>query len=125
MKRFFPAFKCKTLETEELLFTGSIQPRRTLPVYDVTIHYRGCRTPIVKIIKPKLVENPPHFYHATNSICLFKPSHYSWEANKLIAKVIVPWTASWIYFYEMWLQNSNIWLGPEASHDAVKIINDE
>jgi hypothetical protein len=117
VKRFFPSFRHKIFGNDEIIFTGELQPKLSLPVYTISIHYRGNKSPIVKIISPALVEKPPHFYHDTQSICLYKPSNFKWEANKLIAKVTIPWTAAWIYFYELWLQNGNVWEGPEAIHE--------
>lgn len=34
----------------------------------------------------------------------------------LIAKTILPWTALWLYYYELWLDTGK-WLGP-SSHTA-------
>jgi len=59
------------------------------------------------------VADPPHFYKESQTLCLYHPKNYHWTKEKLIAKDIVPWTAAWIYFYEIWLQKG-VWYGPEA-----------
>lgn len=37
----------------------------------------------------------------------------------MIAETIVPWTALWLLYYELWLETDE-WLGPEAPHQAKK-----
>ena len=91
-----------------------------LPIYTVSITYRGDLSPLVKVLKPDLVAEPPHIYKESRTLCLFHPANYKWTKEKLIAKEIVSWTAAWIYFYEVWLQKGK-WYGPEASHSISKI----
>jgi hypothetical protein len=69
----------------------------------------------VRIIKPDLVEDPPHFYKSSNSLCLYHSKNYKWKKEKLVASDIVPWAAAWIYFYEFWLRDGK-WYGPEVDH---------
>ena len=37
------------------------------------------------------------------------------DLDQLIANTIIPWTGSWLFFYELWLDTGK-WLGP-SSHD--------
>lgn len=116
MKSLYPNFKVKKLVNGNLLFTGTIQPKEYMREYTVTIECRGELTPHVKVISPKLVDKPPHFYREQKRLCLYKPVNFHWMDTRLIANYIVPWTSAWLYFYEIWLQKGK-WLGPEALHD--------
>lgn len=116
MKSRYPQFKAKKRGRYDIEFIGDLIVKPAFPVYTVSITYRGDVRPLVKVIKPELVEDPPHFYKETQSLCLYHPKNYHWAKEKLIAKDIVSWTAAWIYFYEVWLQKG-VWYGPEAEHE--------
>jgi hypothetical protein len=116
MKTRYPNFTAKINRSKnEIEFIGDLPIKPELPIYTVSIIYRGDLRPIVRIKNPVLVDNPPHFYHDNKSLCLYHPIDYKWGKDKLIAIDIVPWVASWIYFYEVWLEHDE-WLGPEAEH---------
>ncbi len=118
MKSRYPEFKAKKLNNGNIEFTGELQVKPELPIYTVSITYRGDSSPLIKVLNPELVEEPPHIYSETRTLCLYKPSNYKWTKDKLIAKDIVSWTAAWIYFYEVWLQSGE-WFGPEAPHSIL------
>lgn len=120
MRARFPQFRVKHRDDFDIEFIGDLEVKKGFPIYSVSILYRGDYSPIVKILNPKLVDEAPHFYKNTQSICLFKPANYHWSHSKLIAFVIVPWVAGWIYFYEIWLRKKK-WYGPEANHDPKEI----
>ena len=117
MRSRYPQFKAKRKGEFEIEFTGDLLVKPELPVYSVSITYRGSRSPHVKIISPTLVVSPPHYYQNTGTLCLYRPDNYNWTREKLIAQNILSWTAAWIYFYEVWLQTGR-WYGPEA-HDSI------
>lgn len=119
MRSRYPNFRAKRKSESEIEFIGNLQAKPELPVYTVSITYRGSSSPIVKIVSPELVSDPPHFYKGSKSLCLYHPENFKWAKEKLIANEIVAWTAAWIYFYEVWLQ-TGIWYGPEASHNTAK-----
>jgi hypothetical protein len=116
MKSRYPQFKVKKRGQYDIEFIGDLIVKPVFPTYTVSVTYRGNLRPLVKIIKPELVADPPHFYMESQSLCLYHPKNFHWTKEKLIAKDIVPWTAAWIYFYEVWLQKG-MWYGPEAEHD--------
>lgn len=115
MKSRYPQFKVKKRGQYDIEFIGDLIVKPVFPIYTVSITYRGDLRPLVKIMKPELVTEPPHFYKASQSLCLYHPKNYHWTKEKLIAKEIVSWTVAWIYFYEVWLQKG-VWYGPEAEH---------
>ena len=119
MKSKYSNFNYFKKGKNEIIFTGELMIKPELPLYTVSICYRGSLSPIVKILTPKLVENPPHYYKKSDSLCLYHPDNYKWKKENLIVKDIVPWTIAWIYFYEYWLQEGE-WIGPEAAHNETK-----
>lgn len=116
MKNRYPQFRVTKRGQFDIEFKGDLLVKPVFPVYTVSINYRGNLRPLVKIIKPLLVQDPPHFYKISQSLCLYHPRNYNWTKEKLIARNIVPWTSAWIYFYEKWLQTGK-WFGPESEHD--------
>jgi hypothetical protein len=115
MKSRHPQFKFKKRGQFNIEFTGDILVKPLFPIYTISIVYRGDLIPMVRVIKPELIEEPPHFYHENETLCLYHPKNYRWTKERLIAKDIVSWAAAWIYFYEVWLQKG-VWYGPEAEH---------
>lgn len=113
MKAKFPQFRC-ICKGRNLTFVGELLIKPELPIYKVTVEYRGNLRPLVHVISPKLVDNAKHVY-ADGSLCLYHPDNFKWYGKKLIANEIMQWTIAWIYFHEYWLQ-SNEWIGPEVPH---------
>lgn len=116
MRKHFPGFKGR-LRRGRAVWQGPLQPRATSPRYQVKIVYQLQGLPKVYVLSPPLEQAAEHLY-ADGSLCLYWPQEWSWHPNKLIAKTIIPWAASWLYFYELWL-DTGIWLGP-SSHDTPK-----
>ncbi|WP_295212547.1 hypothetical protein [uncultured Chryseobacterium sp.] len=120
MKQKYPQFKHKQ-EGNTIIFEGTLQVKPEFPVYTISIIYRGSLSPIVKVLNPQLVENPPHVYKSEdNKLCLYHPKNFKWTKEKFIAKEILEWTAGWLYFYEVWLE-TGVWYGPEAHEDFEKL----
>jgi hypothetical protein len=120
MKQHFPGFKATRNEAGNLVFIGSLQPDENIPLYTISIEYRKNKMPNVTVLKPSLVEKPPHVYPGPEKhLCLYKPSNFNWSAGLPLSNYIVTWTACWIYFYEVWKECGK-WLGPEAVHDTNK-----
>ncbi|MBE9469117.1 MAG: hypothetical protein IMY72_12465 [Bacteroidetes bacterium] len=111
--------KFKKTGLNSVLFTGAVFIKSELPTYKISAEYRGNLSPKVKVLEPKLVEKPPHFYQNTKTLCLYHTDNFKWNANKLIAKEIMSWTIAWLYFYECWLQ-TNEWYGPAVAHSNRK-----
>lgn len=117
MKSKYPQFKCKR-KKDSIVFTGDLLIKPELPIYNVSVEYNGDSRPIVKVNHPQLDMKSPHRYD-DYSLCLYSPNDFKWNAEKLIAKEIIPWTTAWLFFYEYWLQ-SDEWIGPEAPHNFKK-----
>jgi hypothetical protein len=119
MKSLYPQFHASSRRMDEIEFVGDIHVKPELPIYTISITFRGDLRPIVKILNPECVEDSPHLYK-DKSLCLYHRNNYHWASGKLIAKDILPWTAAWIYFYEVWKQTGT-WYGPEVEHSSPKI----
>lgn len=117
MKSKYPQFH-STVKGVCVTFTGELMVKPELPIYTVSVEYRGDQKPLVHIISPSLVENAKHTY-SDKSLCLYHPDNFNWHSSRLVAKEIMQWTIAWIYFYEYWLQSGE-WIGPEVSHSKEK-----
>lgn len=113
IKRHFPSFTYRSAPGLAL-WRGTLQPRLSSPVYQIEIRYRGKKVPAVKVISPPLVDGCPHLYK-DGFLCLYWPKEWQWRPDQIIAKTILPWAASWLYYYELWLDTGE-WLGP-SSHE--------
>ncbi|HSZ72195.1 MAG TPA: hypothetical protein VK750_05925 [Cytophagaceae bacterium] len=117
MKSHYPNFTHKVLGDAHIVFIGDLIIKPELPVYTISIEYKGSSRPLVKVLSPALVERPPHFYPHDKTLCLYHRKNFFWKKEHLISQYIVSWTAAWIYFYEAWLQDGE-WYGPEVPHDT-------
>lgn len=100
------------------IWEGTLQPSVESPKYVLRVVYTLNKHPCVKVISPKIREDAPHRF-ADGSLCLYYPDDGSWHSQAFIARTIILWAASWLYFYENWLK-SGVWLGPEALHHTIK-----
>ena len=112
--RRFPTFTF-VREGGEAVWRGTFQPRQSSPLYRVAVRKRPGRAPRVNVMWPQLDPLAPHVY-SDGRLCLYWPEEWVWRESELIAETILPWTALWLYYYELWL-DSGVWLGP-SSHDA-------
>jgi hypothetical protein len=117
MKMHQPNFTFIYSKDGILIFKGQIQPSSIMPIYTITIEFRGDNMPRVRVLSPTLVEKPPHYYHSLNCLCLYKPADFHWIGTKPICNYIIPWAKCWLYFYEVWKETGK-WFGPEAEHDT-------
>jgi hypothetical protein len=94
------------------VWRGTLQPRPLSPKYRVAVSYRLDSYPTVKVITPALLPKAPHLW-SNGTLCLFYPKESPWQRDMLIATTILPWTALWLYYYELWLDTGK-WLGPSS-----------
>lgn len=113
VQKLFPGFSCHG-QCSRFQFRGVLQPRSDGDRYLVSIRYKQSQVPEVRVLKPDLHQDAPHRF-ADGTLCLFHPDIFRWDDSCLVATHIIPWTASWLYFYEGWLK-MGVWLGPEAPH---------
>jgi len=117
---YFPQFRRRNPGQPTIgIWEGSLQPSAESPKYVVRISYTVGEVPCVEVISPKIRDAAPHRF-AGGALCLYFPDDCDWTSQKFIALTIIPWTASWLYFYEHWLKTGR-WLGPEAPHGSRKV----
>ncbi len=111
--RHFPDFAYR-IQNGLAVWRGHLQPRITSPNYLIEVKYRLKEIPEVWVLSPSLHPQAVHLYEARN-LCLYWPKEWRWRGDQIIAETIIPWTGSWLYYYELWLDTGK-WLGP-SSHD--------
>lgn len=100
-----------------LTWEGSIRPSPLSRFYRVTITYKVGKRPLVTVTGDELPgldrSDFPHWFsidrrNKTVNVCLHLPHEF--DASQLISECIIPWTAEWLYFYEIWLATGE-WCG--------------
>lgn len=107
----FPGFTYRR-ERGVGVWRGTLQPRPLSQKYRVAVRYKLSSYPTVKVISPALAPKAPHRW-GDGTLCLFYPKESPWRRDMLIATTIIPWTALWLYYYELWLDIGK-WLGPSS-----------
>ena len=112
MQSYFPKFNyCRGKDGPT--WKGYLQPQPQSPKYLVKIIYKIKKSPKVWVLSPE-IDYAPHRY-SNQALCLYYPKDQSWKPSMLLATSIVPWTAEWLAFYEIW-RVTGIWYGDEAPH---------
>lgn len=108
----------------ELVWRGSLKPTEYSATYEVVISHNLHERPLVYVARPHLRLVPgmrlPHVFRL-NLLCLHTLSR-SVIASRQIADTLVPWSAEWLFFYEIWLASGGTWFGggehPRASRET-------
>lgn len=121
MGQYFPNFRYYR-ERNIPTWRGTLKPLEFSPEYEIKISYhfdnQFSKRPQVWVVSPILVENAPHTY-PDKSLCLYYPQDGTWTPHKFISTTVIPLTALWLGFYDIWLR-TGIWYGPEAPHGDKK-----
>lgn len=112
VEKHFTCFRC-TLHRNVLECAGEITPSVHCDTYKIAIRYPLNGIPRVKIRRPE-ISKPVHMYR-DGSLCLYDYREQPWSTADNIHETIIPWTAEWLVFYELYLLCGK-WLGPEAPH---------
>lgn len=115
MKRAFPRFRWRMTREGGVEWTGSLQPTYESPAYEVRMLHEPDCVPRVWVVRPQLHRDSPHRWPRDGSLCLFWPKEFRWDPRESVADTIIPWTAFWLYYYELWLVTRE-WLGPSSPH---------
>jgi hypothetical protein len=123
IERNFTCFKCNA-DRFGMGCTGYIQPYKDSTSYKVQIKYSCKGAPKVFIKHPKIKTDHRIHRYSDESLCLYYPLKDPWKSKKNIHETIIPWTAEWLVYYELFLITEK-WHGPEQPHDKTKIQEDE
>ncbi len=112
LKRKFPSLEGEVYKNK-LRWVANLQPSSLSEKYKVQLEYSLEKSPLVFVKSPKIVrrgeECIPHLY-SDGSLCLYLPRAQEWEKSMYLADTIVPWTAEWLFHYELWHATGE-WLG--------------
>ena len=114
----FP-FLRPTIRGLELLCRGRIQPTPESRSYRIEIRYLPWRSPEVRVIDPKMSYTPGAHMYRDDTLCLYDWREQPWQRNWHLHQTIIPWTAEWLVFYELWLLTGK-WRGKSAGHGQPK-----
>lgn len=106
------------LDPAQLVAIGRIQPSELSRTYLVQLVYSDRRQPQVTVLDNQMnafdSPSPPHVYSrdakGRHRLCLHADK---WNRSWLIRDTVVPWTALWLLFYELWLATGD-WHGGGA-----------
>lgn len=100
----------------KLTWNCEIRPTPLSRRYLIRISYRLKESPKVVVVRPDLRElaggrELPHVYSQDPPrLCLYVPKYKEWTPGKKISTTIIPWTYSWLFYFEDWLI-SGAWKG--------------
>lgn len=118
MQKHFPCFDC-SLKKGILICTGTIQPSEHCDKYYLTVTLKQGGVPKVRITKPRIQPSPKIHMFEDGSLCLYDFRDESWTEKANIHETIIPWTAEWLVYYELFI-DTGVWFGPEAPHGDKK-----
>jgi hypothetical protein len=103
IRRMWPGVAPKVKPTG-LVWIGKLKPSAVSPAYTVKVVYRPSEYfPTVHVLDPPLDprhrDRLPHVYDG-DRLCLCEPEQ--WDQTMSIAETIIPWTAEWLFHYELW-----------------------
>jgi len=114
MAAAFPHFRYRPNRRGGLVWNGTLQPTPDSPVYPIQIVHNPRRPPKVRVPGHDLDKACGHLYRG-GTLCLYWPEKWRWSPDKSMADTIVPWSAFWLYYYELW-EATGRWWGPSSPH---------
>lgn len=120
IKKGFKCFECKIKGRgldSSLECIGKIQPTEYSAEYKIRLLYDGADVPKVYVVDPELPYDIDAHMYSDKRLCLYYPKEDPWKHHKSIADTIIPWTAEWLVYYELY-QIDGKWYGPFVPHDG-------
>lgn len=114
MQKHFPCFQC-TLKKGVMICSGTIVPSDHCDEYSIALSFRHGGVPKVRIKNPQIEPSPKIHMYTDGALCLYDYREEPWTNKDNIHETIIPWTAEWLVFYEIY-KDTGVWLGPEAPH---------
>ena len=94
-----------------LIWTGNLKPSALSRTYTIKLTYKLERKANVYVLKPKLKipdgKKLPHVFKGER-LCLYYKNE--WDGYMFLSQTIVPWSAEWLFNYEIWLATGQ-WCG--------------
>jgi hypothetical protein len=123
----FPGKIC-SIKGNLLTWEGLLAPSALSRKYTVRIEYPWRGVPKIFVLEPDLHviadtvipdRSLPHVYtqHPVR-ICVYLPGTGEWHSTKAIAATLVPWSITWLGFFEDWVF-TDVWSGG-GIHPSIK-----
>ncbi len=112
MRRNCPDF-VQRLSKDGMSWTGPIKPTPLSVTYTIEIVYRRrCGRPQVWVRQPELAvkKEDYRFVHIYSEGCLCLNAEEEWRPWMAFSATFVPWTAEWLFYFEVWLATGS-WRG--------------
>lgn len=106
----FPGGKAR-LRPALLTWTGQLTPTPLSREYTVRIRYQLGQLPRVMLVQPRLEpaeRDLLHHLYPNGDLCLHQLDE--WGSSMLLVETIIPWTAEWLAYYELW-KRTHQWYG--------------
>ena len=96
------------LKNGKLIWRFAARPSPISRSYCIRLEYGVYGLPDVYVENPNITRlaggrDLPHVYRDPLRLCLYMPSTGQWQKTKRIDQTIVPWTYTWLYYFEDWL----------------------
>ncbi len=115
-----------TINREGIVWHCQLSPTPLSCVYSIRIEYGRGKPPEVIVESPNLHliaagRRVPHVYSENPMrLCLYRPKRGQWAPSMLLDRTVVPWTVTWLFYFEEWLRTGE-WRGggehPDGSVD--------
>ena len=116
LRRHFPQFDVK-LVGNTVFAKGNLITEEGGTSYKVEVTLTPWNSPAVRIVKPEIpVDQKLHIY-SDGTLCLYDWREQQWQKGWHLHEKIIPWTAEWLMFYELYLMTGK-WVGKSAVHGS-------
>ena len=105
-----------SVQRQVLSWNTTVRPSAMSRAYGIRITAKFPEPPDVFVTTPSLKElcggrRIPHLYDQEKiRLCLYYPGSIEYCAAKPMVAQMLPWTATWLYYFEEWLVSDN-WKG--------------
>jgi hypothetical protein len=99
----------------DLSCRGRIRPADGCGLYRVELRYSSGDPPTVRITEPQIEPNSRLHMYRDGTLCLYDWRDQPWSDKWHLHETIIPWTAEWLVFYELFLATGQ-WLGVSTLH---------
>ncbi|WP_229368347.1 hypothetical protein [Telluribacter humicola] len=93
-----------------------MKPTDDSPIYRLRLEYSVWGKPAMYIEEPEIIPSALIHIYKEGNLCLYYPKETPWKDHFHMKDTMLPWTAEWLVFYELY-KLYGVWLGKSASHE--------
>ncbi len=116
LRKHYPFLQCRFVGPI-LECVGLITPSDFCDTYRIIIRHQFRKSPRVRVTFPKIEPSSKIHIYPSGDLCLYDHRVQPWNTSFNLHETIVPWTAEWLVYYELYKIHGK-WLGPEAPHGS-------